>query len=140
MSDTITTPGSWGGELSALEERADADSLEHLHAERRKLLPEYAVLRALHGPNGKWDARRKARLEAAKIQARIDLVKTGEKVTEAMVDAMGHGDPGYVQFIEDGIVGATRFIELETEVSELEELIRNREIALTVYGKEVSLR
>ncbi len=130
----------WSGALTDLEQRADTDSLEHLHVERRKLLPEYATLRALHGSNGKWDARRKARLEAAKIQARMDMVKEGEKVTESAVDARGHADEGYVQFIEDGIAGATRFVEVETEVSEIEELIRNREIALSVYGKEVSLR
>jgi hypothetical protein len=132
--------GTWTGELSALEERADIESLEHLHAERRKLLPEYASLRALHGPNGKWDAKRKAMLEAMKIRARMELTKDGGKTTEAAVDALGHADEQYVRFVDEGVEGATRYVVLETEMSELEELIRNREIALSVYGKEVTLR
>lgn len=128
------------GEMSALEDRADVASLEGLHAERRKLLPEYAKLRALHGTFGKWDARRKAMLEAMKIKARDEMTRNGEKITDAAVDARGHADDTYIAFIDRGIEDATRYVELETQISEIEERIRNREIALSVYGKEVSLR
>ncbi len=136
----LPVEGTWGGELSALETRADADSLEDLHARRRAILPEYAALRALHGGGGKWDNKRKALLEAMKIRARMELTKDGAKTTEAAVDALGHADDQYVAFVDRGIEDATRFVVLETEISEIEEKIRNREIALSVYGKEVSLR
>ncbi len=126
--------------MTEMEAKASIDSLDALHAKRRQILPEYALLRALHGPNGKWDARRKARLEAAKIGARIDLVKTGEKVTEALVDAMGHGDAGYVQFIEDGITGATRYVELDAEMTEIEEQLENRTAMLYAWGRELGLQ
>jgi hypothetical protein len=132
--------GTWSGELTALEERSSIESLEHLHAERRKLLPEYAQLRALHGTSGKWDAKRKALLEAMKIKARMEMNSRQEKVTEGAVDALAHADEQYVAFIDRSIEDATRFVVVETEVQEIEELIRNREIALSVYGKEVTLR
>jgi hypothetical protein len=130
----------YAGEMTALEDRADVASLEGLHADRRSLLKEYATLRALHGPGGKWDAKRKALLEAMKIRARMALAERSEKITDAAVDAYGHADEQYVAFVDRGIADATRHIELETAISEIEERIRNREIALSVYGKEVSLR
>jgi hypothetical protein len=131
---------TFSGECSELESRADIASLDGLHAERRAVLAEYSTLRALHGPGGKWDAKRKALLEAMKIRARMEMTAKGEKITEAAVDAYGHADQQYIDFIDQGITGATRLVELETSVSEIEERIRNREIALSVYGKEVSLR
>ena len=131
---------TFSGELTALEDRAEVSSLDGLHAERRALLTEYATLRALHGPGGKWDARRKAMLEAMKIRARLDMTARAEKITESAVDAYGHADPQYIAFVDQGILDATRYVELETAISEIEERIRNREIALSVYGKEVSLR
>lgn len=130
----------WDGALTALEDRSGVESLEHLHAERRLLLPEYSALRALHGPGGKWDNRRKAMLEAMKIRARMELTKDGGKATEAAIDAYGHADPQYVAFVDEGIAGHTRYVELETAITEIEEKIRSREICLSVYGKEISLR
>jgi len=131
---------TWTGELTDLESRASIDSLEDLHARRRQVLPEYATLRALHGSNGKWDARRKALLEAMKLRARMECQQKGEKVTEGLIDAMAHGDPQYVAFIDQGITDGTRYVELETAVSEIEEKIRNRETCLLTYGREISLR
>ena len=144
MPDTIIAGGrspanDWEGELTALESRADLDSLEGLHVERRQLLPEYAHLRALHGPNGKWDAKRKALLEATKIRARMLCQQRNEKVTEGLIDAMAHADDQYVDFIEEGVSGATRYVQLETAISEIEERIRGREFALLAYNAEARL-
>ena len=144
MPDTIIAGGhspatDWAGELTDLEARADIDSLLHLHAERRALLPVYAQLRALHGPNGKWDAKRKQLLEATKIRARMVCQQKQEKVTEGLVDAMAHADEQYVEFIDQGIAGATRYVEMETAISEIEERIRGREFALLAYNAETRL-
>lgn len=135
---TMTAP-DFTGELTPLESRAEIASLEGLHVERRQLLREYAPLRALHGPNGKFDNKRKALLEACKIRARMALQKAGEKTTDAAVDAAGHADEQYVSFIDQGIASAVRYIELETQVSEIEERIRNREISLLCYNSEAKL-
>jgi hypothetical protein len=132
-------PTDFDGTLTPLEARADLPSLEGLHVERRKLLPEYARLRALHGTSGKWDAKRKALLEALKIRARMTATKAGEKVTEGYVDALAHADEQYEKFIDQSIADATRYVELETEISEIEERIRDREISLLAYNSEIKL-
>lgn len=133
------TATDFTGEVTALESRADVASLEGLHVERRQLLREYAPLRALHGPNGKFDNKRKALLEACKIRARMTMQKNGDKITETAVDAAGHADEQYVAFIDEGIAASVRYIELETMVSEIEERIRNREIGLLCYNSEAKL-
>jgi hypothetical protein len=130
---------TFDGEVSALESRADVASLEGLHAERRQLLPEYSTLRALHGSNGKWDVRRKALLEAMKVRVRMELAARNEKITDATVDALAHGADQYIEFIDQGIYGATRYVVLETQISEIEERIRNREIGLYSYNAESRL-
>lgn len=134
-----TTAPEYNGELTALESRADIASLEGLHAQRRQLMPEYSTLKALHGNFGKFDHKRKSLLEACKIRARMEMTQKGEKVTEAAVDALGHADQQYVDFIDEGIVGATRYVELETMMSEIEEQIRNREICLLSFNAEARL-
>jgi hypothetical protein len=147
MPDTILAGGSspqadaesWAGELSALESRAEIDSLESLHVQRRQLLPEYAVLRALHGSNGKWDAKRKQMLEAIKVRVRMEAQQRGEKVTEGYIDALAHADDQYASMIDQAIMGATRYVMLDTEVSEIEERIKSREIELLAYSSEVRL-
>lgn len=142
--DTIVAGGhspamDFDGALTALEERADITSLEGLQHERRQLLREYAPLKALHGNFGKFDNKRKALLEACKIRARLEMQQKGEKTTEAAVDALGHADQQYIDFIDQGIVGATRYVELETAVVEIEERIRNREICMLAYNSELKL-
>lgn len=72
---------TWDGALSALEERAGTESLEHLHAERRKILAANARLIALHGPFGHYDDRRKRMVEAMKIN-RLARRATEFHVTE----------------------------------------------------------
>ncbi len=130
---------SWSGELTPLEDRAGIDSLEWLHVQRRQILPEYAMLKARHGSFGKFDFLRKAMLEACKIRARMEAQQKQEKLTESYVDSLGHADPQYVAFIDEGIMQAVRYVELETAMSEIEEKIRNREFCLTAYSRELSL-
>jgi ferritin len=125
------------GALSELESRFELDSLLDLQAQRRQLIPEYASLRALHGPNGKWDAKRKALLEATKIRARMVCQQKNEKVTEGLIDAMAHADEQYMQFIEWGIEGATRFVVLENQIADLNERIENRKSSMFLAGQEI---
>jgi hypothetical protein len=146
MNDTLIAGGhtapateTWSGDLTGLESRADLDSLEDLHAQRRQLLPEYAALRALHGTFGKWDARRKQMLAAIYVSVRMDAQAKGEKTTEAYLDALARADERYARLIDEGIDGATRFVELDTQMSEVMEKIRNRELAMSTYTAEVRL-
>ncbi len=140
MSTAIAGARELTGEVRPVEGRAEIEPLEVLHAERRALLREYSKLRALHGSNGKWDAKRKMMLEAMKIKARANMTKRGDKITEAAVDAEAHADDDYTSFVIDGITGSTRYVEVETLVKEIEERIESRTAELYFVGKEIGLQ
>ena len=127
-----------------LEQRADIESLDELLATRRKIVGEIARLKALHGPFGKFDYKRKNLLSAKKVQARMAITervkKEGGKLTEDMVDAEAHADPDYEKFIDNGIADHIEYIEKENELAEVEDRIKNRELELRAYTAEISLR
>lgn len=124
----------------SVESRAEVESLDALHAERRALLPEYARLRVLHGPFGIFDARRKAMLCAVAVRVRMDLRARQEKTTEAFIDAAAHADNQYQRFLDESVAEKIRYVETETAVTEIEERIRSRETELNCYRAEIGLR
>jgi hypothetical protein len=130
----------WSGELTALEERAAIESLEHLHAERRSLIEANAKLFALYGNFGHYDDHRKRMVEALKVAARMELTKAGVKITEDLVTATAYGSDRYQQFIDNALDEKIQYLKAQNEVDELNELIRARELALTAYSREISLR
>ena len=132
MSDTIVA--------RSVESRAEVESLDALHAERRALLPEYTKLRALYGPFGTADARRKAMVSVVAIRVRRDLLAKNEKVTEAYLDAAAHADEQYQRHLDERDAGAARYLKLDTTVTEIEERIRSRETELNCYRAEIGLR
>jgi hypothetical protein len=133
------TAGTWSGELSALESRAEIDSLEDLHARRRHLLVQLAPLKALHGPFGTWDAKRKQILEALKIRHRVELQAKQEKTTEGLIDALAHADPQYERFLDESTAAKAEYLTLDNELTEIAERIEGRNAALYAYSSEVRL-
>jgi hypothetical protein len=131
---------TWEGELSALESRADLDSLEDLHQRPRTLLGQLAPLKALHGHNGVWDAKRKRLLEALKVRHRGELAERGVKPTDAMVDAYAHADEQYERMLDQAERDKIEYLKLDNELTEIEEKIRNREFSLLAYNAETRLR
>lgn len=147
MSDTLVarassapaSEGSWEGELSALESRAEIDCLDDLQQRRRALIASRGRLLALFGPFGLFDDRRKQFLEAQKILARRALTEQGAKVTEAMVEAEAYGSKAYQTLLDNALDDRVEFLNVQTELSDIEEKIKNRESALWVYGQELKL-
>lgn len=147
MPDTLTARDAFAypaypDSPNELESRAGAESLEELQQARRDLLTKLAPLKALHGPFGLFDARRKQMLEALKIQSYHQLVKDGEhngKPPEWRVDAEAHGDPMYATTIDNAVTDRIEYLTLETELSALEERIRSREAELFAYGREIRM-
>jgi hypothetical protein len=126
-------------EVRPVEDRAQVAALGDLHARRRTLLTTLAPLKALHGHGGLYDDKRKQLLEACKIRARMTLTDAGQKITEGMVDAMAYADEQYAAFIDSGITARIDYLTLANELTEIEELIRDRELCLLVYNSEVKL-
>lgn len=135
MDDDPALPAD---ELTALESRAEVDSLGDLHARRRQLMQQLAPLQALYGAFGLWDARRKQLLESLKVRARMEL-SGDKKPTEAQIDAAAHADPQYERFLDDSYDAKVQYINLDTELSEIQERVRNRELALMAYAAELRL-
>jgi len=125
--------------MSGLEERADVDSLERLHEERRQLLIRLAPLKAMHGPFGLFDAKRKQMVEAMKVKARVRLQNIGGKVTDAIIDAEAHCDEQYTAWLDQQLTERVEYVKMDGELDRLNDLIRNREISLQVYNGELRL-
>jgi hypothetical protein len=126
-------------QTSALESRAEVESLDELHHRRRAIVDFIAPLKALHGPFGTWDAKRKQLLEALKVRHRMDLSAQGVKVTEAMVDAYAHADEQYARFLDESEAGKIDYIRTQTRLDEIDERIRSREIGLLAFNAEMRL-
>ncbi|OQW33317.1 MAG: hypothetical protein A4C66_04115 [Nitrospira sp. HN-bin3] len=122
-----------------LEARANVESLDDLHAQRRDILAMFAPLKAMHGAFGLYDARRKALLEGLKVRTRERLMAANAKVTDAIVDAEAHNDPTYVAWLDEQFTDKVRYVQLEVEMDEIAERIRNRELSLQIFNSEVKL-
>ncbi len=122
-----------------LEDRASVESLEALHHERRILMRTLAPLKALHGPFGLWDAKRKQMSRACMVRARMAIIARHEKPTEAMVEAEALCDPQFVAFMDQAERDRIEYLCQQTQLDELEERIRSREIALQAYNSELRL-
>src|SRR3954463_5484495 len=99
QSRSFEGEGTWGGELSALEARAELDSLEDLQSRRRQLVAQNAGLMARYGNFGMADDFRKRMVEALKVKARMELQQAGAKTTESMIDAHAYGSDDYAAFL-----------------------------------------
>jgi hypothetical protein len=145
MSDYIMAGGTGTetalppDEVRAVEGRAEVECLGDLHAQRRLVLDVLAPLKALHGPFGLFDDRRKQVAESLKIRARMTLTEQGVKVTEAAVDAHAYADPQYETLLDEAVLAKVEYLKLENQLSELNERIRSRELELSVYAAEVRL-
>lgn len=122
-----------------LERRADVDSLDRLHDERRRLYRQYGKLIAMYGPFGIFDDRRKQILEALKTQARAEQRAAGGKVTNDEINELAHANPRYQAFLDTALDEKIRYLQVWNRISEINELIQNRSIALSAYKAELRL-
>ena len=136
---TAPNAGDWTGELSPLESRAEIDSLQDLQARRRALMATNTRLIALHGPFGLFDVRRKQFVEAQKVVARRELETRGAKVTDGSVESEAYGSAAYQQLLDNALDDKIAWLNVETELQEIAERIKDRESALWVYGQELRL-
>lgn len=80
-------------------------------------------------------------VEAMKVKARMDLSAGSEKKpTEAAIDATAYASEQYGRFIDDALDEKIEYLNVMTQLDEIAEKIRSRELALVAYAKEISLR
>ena len=127
-------------EMTALESRADIDSLPALQAKRRALVAVYAPLAAKFkgGTTAGSDSARKR--HRALVAKRI-LNGLGDKQpSEAALERMANADIEHIEFCNKLEADFTRFILLENDIADVTEQIRNREECLRAYRSELGLQ
>jgi hypothetical protein len=81
---------------------------------------EYAALKTLHGPFGKWEHFRVSLKWALFLEARTKPAPTGAKDwTDKLLDAAAHNDQRYQDFLLEGSREANRFHVLAQERGEI---------------------
>lgn len=123
------------------ESRAEVESLDALQDMRRALIEANGRLLALYGPFGMFDDHRKRMVEAMKIQARMELsTPDGKKPTEAAIDAHAYGSEQYGRFLDNALSERIECLSVSAKLDELAERIRDRELGIQSYCKEIGLR
>lgn len=91
---------------------------------------EYAALKTLHGPFGKWEHYRVALKWSLFLEHRTRPPVAGsDKWTEKLLDAAAHNDPRYRAFLDEGAKQAVRFTILQEERGE-----QAQEVARQSFG------
>lgn len=80
---------------------------------------EYAALKTLHGPFGKWEHFRVSLVRSLMLEHRTRPPVAGATTwTDKLLDAAAHNDPRYRTFLLDGAKQADRFHKMSVERGE----------------------
>jgi hypothetical protein len=129
-----------------LEGRAQVESLDALHAQRRAKVTEYAPLAArFKGGGGQGSSSDAARKRHRALVAKKILVEMGNPIgkeapSEAALERQANAHLEHIAFCEKLEEDFVKFIVLENEINELNERIRSREVELRCYNAEIQLR
>lgn len=82
---------------------------------------EYAVLKTLHGPFGKWEHFRISLVRSLLLEHRTRPPVAGaNNWTDKLLDAAAHNDPRYRTFLDEGTKQAIRYNELAEQRGDLQ--------------------
>lgn len=130
---------------NALESRADVESLEAMHAERRALLPRFSELAAKFKGGNSASADTKRKQHRALVSKRIlaewkeNAKPDAKEPSETALERMANADVEHIAFVEKLEREFTEYVLLEYRITEIQERIRNRETCLNVYNAELRM-
>jgi hypothetical protein len=123
------------------ESRVGVDALESLHAQRRALVHEIAPLEALFGSGGdRWTAKRRQHRDGIAKLIAASLPDGQKAPSEAWLDRMANADERHKAFCEEQEAKFPRWMWLKNELTEIDEKIANRELAIRAYCAELRLQ
>ncbi len=93
------------------------DDYEALLTSLESVLHQRAPLYAVYGPGGTFDHTRKILLASCRDAHRLTKLGNNEKVTEALLDDLGHADADYVAFVETATAQRTTLALLDAEAT-----------------------
>lgn len=132
-------PERLGTTTEEIEFRAGVEPLEMLLTRRRDLVKRVAVLRAMHGPFGTWDAQRKIELSRIKTLVRGQATLAKAKMNNDQVDEEAHAHPDYFAFVSAAIKERAEFFRLESEIEDIDYRVQHSKALLYFVGGETRL-
>lgn len=133
----------------ALEYRAETYSLEELQAERREIVKRLAPLELLFGSGGdRWDATRKRHRNGVMKVIRNEMfekwqaMRKGEwkEPAEGALERMANSDDRHINFVVETEARFADWMDVKTELDDVNEKIASREIELRAYAGELYLQ
>lgn len=132
---------SYASPMSDHEHRMGVVPLETLLAERDTLVKQVAPLRAKYGAWGTFEALRKIRLAQLAQLKRAELLRDGERLTEAAIEDAAHADERYVDFVTQATSERATWAVLENRVQGITDTImRGQSVARFVTAETALLR
>lgn len=119
-----------------IEARIGITSLDHLLAERERLVGQASSLYAVYGPFGTVEHRRKVALAMSELQVRADLQSKEEKATEGKVDAMARTHPTYLAFLDGMEAGRAEWLVTETAIQGITDQIQRGNVLSRYVASE----
>ncbi len=125
---------------TALESRADVESLEAMQEERRGLIKRFTALGAKFRGGNSASADTKRKQHRALVSKRILAEWKGDKEpSEAALERMANADVEHIAFCDAIERDFTEYLLIEFRITEISERIRNRETCLNCYNSELKL-
>lgn len=111
-----TAPPAPQSSVGDMELSVGARPLDEITAELDATEEEWSRLGALHGPFGKWDNLRKARLAIIAMKLREQTPPAGAaKWTDDLLDKAAHAHADYVELVDTATIEHARYLELDAK-------------------------
>ena len=105
-------------------------------AERHRLVEANKTRAALYGPGNMWDAIRKSRWAVARLRIKGELIKAGEKWSEAGLDALAYADQKYVDWLAWSEEDKAEYEIERDNIDAITERIRRGALVMKAYTYE----
>lgn len=125
--------------MAHIEDRIGVTPIEELLADRQTLVEAVADLRAMYGPFGTFDAKRKVLLATVAMKARATAQAQGAKVTEASLDETAHASPEYTDFITQATLDRSKLTVLESKIEAIDHTITRSNAVVRYVAAEAHL-
>ena len=132
MPDLIYTPEVF----NEAQIRSGVQPVDELLAERHALITANATRAALYGPGNVWDASRKSRWAVARLRIKGELIKAGEKWSEAGLDALAYADQKYVDWLAWSEEDKAEYEIERDNIDAITERIRRGALVMKAYTYE----
>ena len=130
-----------GTPMGELEARASVQPIDELLDERSTLIAKVALLRAVYGSFGTWEANRKIMLARLKGQIRAEASRsaTARKLTNDQIDDEAHDHPEYMDFITTATKDRAQWIVLESKIEGIDFKIQRGQAVMRFATAEARL-